>query len=244
MDSDKDNTMLWVIAIVVLLVLIGGGVGLWYYMRTDIVVSIEPMSDTLMQNESRQFSATVRDTSGKDINTDVTWTVDNSVAGRVDSSGKFTATAASGTVLITATSVADTSKSATATISLLPSMPIFLKTGGIITAANPLYSRDREFYATTLENGNLCVKNKNNTNKWCSDAGRPNGKYFTEVQSDGNLCTYREPPAGQQKGGSVWCSRTTSNSKDNYIVMDESGKLCMYKGTGPDDNKGQIWCSL
>uniref|UniRef100_A0A6C0C830 BIG2 domain-containing protein n=1 Tax=viral metagenome TaxID=1070528 RepID=A0A6C0C830_9ZZZZ len=243
MNTEKrSNTTLWiVIAVVVLLVLIGGGVGLWYYMKKDIVISISPLTDTLMQNEQRRFTAIVRDTSGKTINDSVTWKVDSPSA-RIDD-GNFTATGSSGSVIVTATSVEDPSKSASATVTLLPSMPIFLKTNAIITSDDPLYSRNRDYNATMLNNGKICVKSKDNTNKWCSYPEEPPGKFFTRMQEDGNLCTYLEQPAGQPLGASVWCSKSKSDVKDNYAVLNEDGKLCIYKGKGPDDNRGQVWCS-
>jgi hypothetical protein len=239
----KSNTTLWIIAAVVLLVLIIGGVGIWYYMKKDIVVSISPISDTLMQNESRRFTAIVRDVGGKDIDPNVKWQVDNPTLAQIDNSGNFTAIGSSGSIIVTATSVEDSSKSASATVTLLPSMPIFLKTNAIITASDPLYSRDREYYATMADNGKICVKAKDNTNKWCSDTEQPVGKYFTTMQEDGNLCSYKEPAVGQPRAGSVWCSRTKSDIKDNYVVLNENGKLCVHKGTGPENDKGQLWCS-
>jgi len=245
MSANKSNTTTWIIiGIVVLLVLIGGGVGLWYYMKTDVVVSISPLTDTLMQNGSQQFSAIVQDTGGKNINTNVTWSIDNSALGRIDPNGRFTATGSSGIVLVTATSIEDPSKSASATVTLLPSMPIYLKTNGIITSSDPLFSRDRAYYATTSnDNGRFCVKTKDNTDKWCTPINKPAGSYFTKIQADGNLCTYPVPATGQPTGASIWCSRSKSDSKDNYVVMDDTGKLCIHKGSGPDDNKGELWCS-
>ena len=84
-----------------------------------IAVSVSPSSFTLNAGQQQTFTATVTNTS----NTAVTWSIDPAGIGAVDASGNYTAPATitvPQTVTITATSQADTSKSASATISLTP----------------------------------------------------------------------------------------------------------------------------
>jgi len=81
-------------------------------------VSVAPASWTLGPNQTKQFVATVTSSD----NTAVTWSI-NPVIGTVAADGTYTAPApisAIQTVTITATSVADTTKSGNATITLQP----------------------------------------------------------------------------------------------------------------------------
>jgi PQQ-like domain len=82
-----------------------------------VTVLISPMSATLTAGTTQQFAATVQGTS----NTAVTWSVDNvsggnSDSGTVNASGLYTAPSQAGSHTVTATSVADTTKSASASV--------------------------------------------------------------------------------------------------------------------------------
>jgi hypothetical protein len=86
---------------------------------TSIVVSVSPSTATVLTGATSQFTATVQGSS----NTAVTWSVDtvgggNSTVGTMSASGLYTAPSQVGTHAITATSVADTTKSATATVTV------------------------------------------------------------------------------------------------------------------------------
>ncbi|MBI1754598.1 MAG: Ig-like domain-containing protein [Acidobacteria bacterium] len=95
----------------------------------EVEVSLTPEDAELKKGGSRTFVATV---SGTD-NTAVTWSCD---AGTVDANGNYTAPATFGTFTVKATSVADPTVSATATI-----------------VVSPLQGGDRSY--TYDENGNL-----------------------------------------------------------------------------------------
>jgi hypothetical protein len=87
-----------------------------------ISVGVSPVTITLAANQTRQFVASVYNTT----NTGVTWTMSPQI-GTLTVAGLYTAPASftSGqTVIITATSTADSSKSATATLTLLTRQPI------------------------------------------------------------------------------------------------------------------------
>ncbi len=84
-----------------------------------ISISVSPSTATLYGGQSQTFSATVTNTS----NTAVTWSISPAGTGSIDSSGNYTAPTSVTTqlvVTVTVTSQADTTKSATATIYLLP----------------------------------------------------------------------------------------------------------------------------
>jgi hypothetical protein len=95
-----------------------------------VAVSVAPASATIAANATQQFTATVTGTS----NTSVTWSVDavsggNSSVGTINGSGLYTAPSQAGTHTVTATSVADATKSASAPVT------VNLNTGLTVTPA-------------------------------------------------------------------------------------------------------------
>lgn len=86
----------------------------------NVTVMISPTNVTMAVSTTEQFTATVTGTT----NTAVTWSVDgvnggNSSVGTINTSGVYTAPTTAGSHGLTATSVADTSKSASATVTLV-----------------------------------------------------------------------------------------------------------------------------
>ncbi|MGA2353527.1 MAG: Ig domain-containing protein [Terriglobales bacterium] len=81
----------------------------------NVTVSVSPATETLLSNQTQQFTASVSGTS----NTAVTWSAN---AGSINGNGFFTAPTISKAtdVLVTATSVADPSKSASAAVTVDP----------------------------------------------------------------------------------------------------------------------------
>lgn len=85
----------------------------------DVSVALDQSAVTLQPGSQQQFTATVRGTS----NTAVMWSVDsiaagNDSAGTISSAGLYTAPSQAGSHMVTATSVADATKSATATVTV------------------------------------------------------------------------------------------------------------------------------
>ena len=104
-------------------------------------ISVSPASDTLGPAGKRIFVAAVSGTS----NTAVTWSVEEgAVGGMVDVNGNYTAPTTQGTFHLAGTSVADPAKSASATVTVVPSG--FLPAG---TMTTPRYSHT----ATLLNTG-------------------------------------------------------------------------------------------
>ena len=95
-----------------------------------VAVSVSPTSATLQMGQTRQFTATVTGTS----NTAVTWSISPSV-GSISSSGLYTPPSpipSQQTVTVKATSQADNTKSASASITLVP-VSVFLNYSGSTT---------------------------------------------------------------------------------------------------------------
>ncbi len=113
---------------------------------SSVNVSVVPKRAGLTTSQSQQFTPTVTGTS----NTAVTWEVDtipggNSTVGTIDTTGKYTPPATAGVHTVTARSVADTTRTASATIGVTD-------LAGVATYHNNI-SRDgantREFALTT-----------------------------------------------------------------------------------------------
>lgn len=80
--------------------------------RPAIVVSVSPQSASMVPGDTTAFSATVTGTADNRV----TWTIQESGGGSVDSAGLYTAPGTDGIFHVRATSVADPSSSATATL--------------------------------------------------------------------------------------------------------------------------------
>lgn len=85
-----------------------------------ITVTVSPTTANLAVSTNQQFTATVTGTN----NTSVTWSVDgvtggNTTVGTINTSGLYAAPATAGGHTVTATSVADTSKSASAAVAVI-----------------------------------------------------------------------------------------------------------------------------
>ena len=86
-------------------------------------VTVAPLAASLYVSQAQQFTASVANTT----NTAVTWAASPAGTGTLSTSGLYTAPASIGsqqTITVTATSVADTTKSGQATITLNPSPAI------------------------------------------------------------------------------------------------------------------------
>ncbi len=113
-----------------------------------IVVSVSPGTAQVVTGMTQQFTATVSGTS----NMSVTWTLSGSgcsgsACGTISSSGLYTAPTAVPSppqVTVTATSVADPTKSATATVTVVPLVRISISPG----AAQVLVGATQQFTAT------------------------------------------------------------------------------------------------
>ena len=114
-----------------------------------IAVSVNPTSPSIQAGSTQQFSATVTGTT----NTAVTWSAS---AGTISSGGLYRAPASAGTYSIIATSVADTTKSGIATVTVTAAPPV------VSVAINPNSSSiqtgaTQQFTATVNGSTNTAV---------------------------------------------------------------------------------------
>ena len=111
-----------------------------------ISVAVAPASVALYGGQSQQFSATVSNT----YFTDVTWSISPAGTGTIDSTGNYTAPPIIGTeqtVTVTATSNADTTKSASAVVTLFPPMTI-----SIAPTNATLYGGQQQSFSAVVSN--------------------------------------------------------------------------------------------
>ncbi|MBI4911359.1 MAG: IPT/TIG domain-containing protein [Acidobacteria bacterium] len=94
-----------------------------------VSVAVSPSSATVLAGQTLAFTATVSNTP----NTAVWWTVQEAGGGSVDSAGVYTPPLAGGTYHVVATSQADISKSATATVTV-PGVAVAINPGQTIVA--------------------------------------------------------------------------------------------------------------
>lgn len=109
---------------------------------TTITVAVKPTSATVAPGATTQFTATVTGST----NTSVTWSVDgvsggNTTSGTISSSGLYTAPSVAGTHTVTATSVADTSDSAKAIVTVtLQALTVLPSSALLATAGTQQFS--------------------------------------------------------------------------------------------------------
>jgi RHS repeat-associated protein len=117
-----------------------------------IAVSVSPTAATLYGGQTQQFAATVTNSS----NTAVTWAISPVGTGTISAAGLYTApasVASSQNVTVTATSVANTAKSASATIMLSPPVAVSVSP----TAATLYGGQTQQFSATVMNTSNTAV---------------------------------------------------------------------------------------
>ena len=129
----------------------GGGTDGFVTRISEITVTIAPVSANLGANQTQQFSATVLNAA----NTAVTWTITPAV-GTISNNGLYQAPASgpnSVSVTVTATSVADPAKSASATITIGPPIVVSIAPGAVTLGP----SQTQQFTATVANSTNILV---------------------------------------------------------------------------------------
>jgi hypothetical protein len=134
-----------------------------------VQVSVSPSSATLQQGQTQQFTATVSGTS----NTAVAWTA---AGGAITAAGLYTAGTAAGTFQVTATSVADTTRSSTANVVIKPVVSVSLSP--LTAVLQP--GQTQQFTATVAGTTNTAVT-------WTSVGGTISGSgLFTAGSTTGS----------------------------------------------------------
>jgi len=111
-----------------------------------VSIAVSPSSSSLAMGKSQQFSASVSGTS----NTAVTW---KSSGGTISSGGMYTAPMSAGSFLVTATSVADTSKSASASVTVATTVAVTISPG----SASLSSGGSQQFTASVSGSSNTAV---------------------------------------------------------------------------------------
>jgi uncharacterized protein (TIGR03437 family) len=118
---------------------------------SEISLTISPASVNLSANQTQQFSATVLNAS----NTAVVWTI-NPAVGTISNNGLYQAPVSAPTavnVIVTATSVADSSKSASASITVGPPISVTIAPAAVTLGAG----QSQQFTASVANATNILV---------------------------------------------------------------------------------------
>ena len=113
-----------------------------------VSVTVSPTTATVQAGAQQPFAATVTGSS----NTAVTWTA---TGGAISSTGVYTAGATTGNFTVTATSVADPTKSAAATVTVQPVPVVQVSVAPTSVTLQP--GQTRQFTATVTGNANTAV---------------------------------------------------------------------------------------
>ncbi len=204
-----------------------------------VTVSLSPSSVTLAPGATQPFTAAVSGTS----NTAVTWSTSG---GTVNASGLYTAPTTLGSYIVTATSVADTTKSATATVNVSAASGNLAL--GKPTIASSQYSAA---YAPSLATDGDAAGTR-----WCASGGA-NGQWLmvdlgasfhltgTEVkwESGGGVWQYKIDVSND---GTAWTSAVdrTSNTLVAQIYDDTCSVDARYVRITATTNQPGHWASI
>ncbi len=151
-----------------------------------VSLSVTPTSATLTTGRTQQFTATVSGTS----NTGVTWTA---TGGSVSTAGLYTAPTTAGSYTVTATSVADNTKSASAIVSV--SAPVAVSVTP--SSASLLTAGSQQFTATVSGSTNTSVT-------WSTNGGTVSSSgLYTAPSSGGNYTVTATSVADSTKSASA-----------------------------------------
>jgi hypothetical protein len=154
-----------------------------------VSISISPTSASLQTGQTRQFTATVSGTS----NTAVTW---SATGGSISNTGLYTAgPIANSNFTVTATSVADTSKTAVAAVTIQPAPAVSISIAPTSATVQP--GGTQQFSATVTGNSNTGVT-------WAATGGTitSNG-LFTAGQATGDFTVTARSVADTTKTASA-----------------------------------------
>ena len=110
----------------------------------------------------------------------------------------------------------------------------------VIREGQSLQNKDLNVYFEQEKNGNLLVRRGENL-LWQSGVFRSNGEYFTILQGDGHLITYKGTPS--KRGDSVWKSHTPGDKMSYFLGIDcGRDSVSIYQGTLSSPGN-RIWTS-
>jgi hypothetical protein len=77
---------------------------------------------------------------------------------------------------------------------------------------------------------------------WKKGVPQPSGAYSLLMDGQGRLCI-SSGEAKPFKSVPTWCTPQQSNDSPYFAAIQGDGNLCIYRGTNPGDNRGNVWCS-
>jgi hypothetical protein len=167
-----------------------------------VAVTLSPPAASVVINGTQQFTATVTGSS----NTAVTWTASG---GSISSGGLYTAPGAAGSVTVTASSVADNTKLASATVTVT-TVPVVLVTLSP-TSASLLTNGTRQFTAAVTGSSNTAVT-------WSATGGIVSSSgFYTAPNTAGSFTVKATSVADNTKSASA--SMTVSAAVQHTVTL-------------------------
>ena len=179
---------------------------------TGVSVNVSPSTVTVNQGSATTFTANVTGST----NTAVTWTVDgvsggNSIVGTISGTGVYTAPATAGSHTIVATSVADGSKTASATVTV---SAVTMS----ISPASPTVGVNAAFSLTATVNGTI-----NTGVTWKVDGVSAGNSTTGAVTGTGNSVTYTSPASAGTHTITATSVANTGVSASSSVVVTAPG---------------------
>jgi RHS repeat-associated protein len=206
-----------------------------------ISVTITPSNATLNASQTLQFTAAVTNTG----NTGVNWTISPTGIGTVDQTGFYTAPAlipAQQTVTLTATSQADTTKSASATITLIPTQCVANGYGYqrvIVIDHTKVQNSDQVNFPFLFSTTDIGFKSTANGGHVTSSSGYD--IIFTSDPAGQDILNYEieeyDPVAGQVV---AWVQIPTLSHSANTVIYAFYGNSSI---TASQQNPASVWDS-
>jgi len=116
-----------------------------------------------------------------------------------------------------------------------------LKSPGIMSSGQVMYSRNKIFELTIRPFGVLCIERIVGTEKhvvWAAGGGGTSLEpvYNLEMQKDGNLCLYEMKPSKRL----IWQSDSPRIIDNPFMILQDDGNLCVYGSWR--GRQGTLWC--
>lgn len=128
----------------------------------------------------------------------------------------------------------------------------FFISGQYIDVEQPLTSKNGQYFMKLERNGILQVFKKgiqpnDLKNIWCSpNVSSSEGDYFASIWGDGVLRVFKRESNGTfDSNAPKWSSSSSMENElhgaTSFVMLQDNGDLCIYKGTGPYDQQKLLW---
>jgi hypothetical protein len=120
-----------------------------------------------------------------------------------------------------------------------------MRVGDWLPEGKFMASKSKRFQLWQQEDGNLVLYEGSphpNNHRWSYGKSFGPGPYYSTLQPDGHICTYRGKGPADQRGFIACAPAGAGGPVGRYFAaVQDDGNLAIYKGGGPSDNRGWVW---